>query len=121
MSGIHFNSLFSIDWCSFLSQRKIHLNVQICIHLISAAFFFQQLHTKSFELTKVIHLLEDPLTVSETLYYLILLSALHLHRLSIFVHPKANLTERHLFTLKNLLKKSQIGFVSFSLNAQNRK
>lgn len=27
-------------------------------------FFFQQLHTKSFELTKVIHLLEDPLTVS---------------------------------------------------------
>uniref|UniRef100_H3CJK6 Cilia- and flagella-associated protein 69 ARM repeats domain-containing protein n=1 Tax=Tetraodon nigroviridis TaxID=99883 RepID=H3CJK6_TETNG len=40
---------------------------------------------KSFELTKVIHLLEDPLT--------------------------ANLKEKHLFTLKNLLKKSQIGFI----------
>lgn len=35
----------------------------------SGCIFFQQLHTKSFELTKVIHLLEDPLTVSEILLF----------------------------------------------------
>uniref|UniRef100_A0A674N5H2 Cilia- and flagella-associated protein 69 ARM repeats domain-containing protein n=1 Tax=Takifugu rubripes TaxID=31033 RepID=A0A674N5H2_TAKRU len=44
-----------------------------------------QLHNKSFELTQVIHLLEDPLT--------------------------ANLKERHLFALKKLLRRSQIGFI----------
>ncbi|KAG8004904.1 Cilia-and flagella-associated protein 69 [Nibea albiflora] len=44
----------------------------------------QQVSAKSLELSKVIHLLEDPLT--------------------------ANLKERHLFVLKKLLKRSQIGF-----------
>lgn len=76
----------------------------------------QQLSTKSLELTKVIHLLEDPLTVSQTehhqTFFLLLRSAV-LKTLSILSSFKANLKERHLFVLKKLLKRSQIGFVSF--------
>lgn len=34
----------------------------------------------------------------------------------LFFLLKANLTERHLFVLKKLLKRSQIGFVSFLLD-----
>ncbi|CAJ1082976.1 cilia- and flagella-associated protein 69-like isoform X2 [Xyrichtys novacula] len=45
----------------------------------------QEVSSKSLEVCKVIHLLEDPLT--------------------------ANLKERHLFVLKKLLKRSQIGFL----------
>lgn len=77
----------------------------------------QQLSTKSLELTKVIHLLEDPLTVSQTEHHQTLLSFLFrsavLKTLYILFSFKANLKERHLFVLKKLLKRSQIGFVSF--------
>ncbi|XP_069572821.1 cilia- and flagella-associated protein 69-like isoform X2 [Brachyistius frenatus] len=54
----------------------------------------QQLSGKSLELSKVIHLLEDPLT--------------------------ANLKERHLFVLKKLLKRSQVGFLLKELAAVGR-
>lgn len=99
---------WSVDLSNFLSKRK-------CVHLIYAGVFFQ-LHTKSFELTKVIHLLEDPLTVSPALVLFHLTECFTSAVLTHFIYLKANLKERHLLTLKKLLKRSQIGFVSFSLN-----
>lgn len=82
---------------------------------------FQQVCAKSLELSKVIRLLEDPLTVSFILSQLTIFNQLKVFIISLIaascVLLQANLKERHLFVLKKLLKRSQIGFVSFPLSS----
>ncbi|XP_075886424.1 cilia- and flagella-associated protein 69 isoform X2 [Nelusetta ayraudi] len=73
-----------MDWGKLVSQRNTDIPVTRA-KSSDEKQHIEQLTTKSLELSKVIHLLEDPLT--------------------------ANLKERHIFVLKKLLKRCQIGFL----------
>ncbi|XP_049890165.1 cilia- and flagella-associated protein 69-like isoform X2 [Epinephelus moara] len=68
-----------------MDSRKVVHRRKPDIHASDKNQRSQEVNVKSLDLSKVIHLLEDPLT--------------------------ANLKERHLFVLKKLLKRSQIGFL----------
>ncbi|XP_033493274.1 cilia- and flagella-associated protein 69 isoform X4 [Epinephelus lanceolatus] len=68
-----------------MDSRKVVHRRKPDIHASDKNQRSQEINVKSLDLSKVIHLLEDPLT--------------------------ANLKERHLFVLKKLLKRSQIGFL----------
>ncbi|XP_054619061.1 cilia- and flagella-associated protein 69-like isoform X2 [Dunckerocampus dactyliophorus] len=111
MAGVQCSTFSKMDSCEVVAKRKADVAVvkpRVSDHV-------EQVCCKTLDLSKVIRLLEDPLTVSHDDF--IIFSSLFE---SMFYSFKTSMQDRHVFVLKKVLRRRHAGFLLRELASISR-